>query len=877
MLAAWSSEACPEVAPIPAEAMRHGEEAQRLSAAEDYEGARREICAALAIVERGPKFPWDRPVFARAVADGRAILGEIDLQRGRPDLALASVEDSHRRYAELVPRDSPTFAISLSDLAVVHEKLGRLAESEAELREAIAIGHRIGIGVEERAKFLNNLALTLEAAGRPGEADEALREAMSLDGLPDEIVRLLEQELSYHMYTRGEYAATLVAMTEQYDRVDPGSIDAAHLAGGIAQSYSEMQNPAEAQRWFRRAVEIRRRRQPGSQALALELFNLSEALGDDARDEADALLDEASGLAEAIVPGSRTAVAIRAAKIYRLIERDEPGAAVVLGEQTVATAPDAGRHLLAVHLFTGLGHHDLGRPDLALRAFELARDLGTRISPRLPDLRIVHTALGQLLLELGDLGAAAQSFDRAIEVAESMRPGSADEPGLEAMFGQAQSAYHGRIRVAWQRGTPAEAAIAFRTAESFRARTLAELLSRASRPPTEAAAPVVAELDSVRGELSALYQQEETGPSVLELEQRAERLRLRLRALDPQAADQEYPQPAELAEVQRRLDPAVTMAVYEVTDDEVYLFAVRRDSLTFHRLEADAETIGAAVGEVVTACLDRESKPPLDALRKLGEWLLRPIADRLGALTVGADGVLATLPFEALELDGVVLAERSTVRSIPSATILARFGGRGRTPRRAFAGFAAPETPGQALLPGTRREVREAAAILGDDGSAIDEAVTAASVRRRAPGARYVHFAVHGLIRDEQPLFSGFAMADGGFLPAYELSDLDLSADLVVCSACETAKGEFRAGEGTVGLAYALFTAGARAVLVSRWPLADTLAPKQTGTLYRRLVAGAPAAQAVRDAALEMRRTQPHPREWAAFTLIDLDAGLGHA
>jgi CHAT domain-containing protein len=256
--------------------------------------------------------------------------------------------------------------------------------------------------------------------------------------------------------------------------------------------------------------------------------------------------------------------------------------------------------------------------------------------------------------------------------------------------------------------------------------------------------------------------------------------------------------------------------------------------------------------------------------------LLRPLADHLGALAICASDVLARLPWEALELDGVALIERSLTWSIPSATILARFGAhrRGNRPTRPFAGFAVPEAGGQAALPGAIREVRQAAEILGAGPSAVDENPTVASVRARAPGSRYLHFATHGLIRDDQPLYSGFPLTGNEFLHAYEMGGLDLDADLVVCSACETAKGEARAGEGTVGLAYALFEAGARAVLVSRWPVSDVLAPRQMRSLYRGLAAGRPPAQAVRDAALRARRNHRHPREWASFTLVDLGAAV---
>ncbi|GAA1636658.1 CHAT domain-containing protein [Actinoplanes couchii] len=872
--------------PVPERAMRHGAAARRFLAAEDFGAARREITAALTIVDRGPRWwhsPMKRLLWARAAADGLAILGEIDMARGRPDLALQSFEECLRRYESLSFPESADFSIVLNNLGIAYERLGRLDESETALRRALEIDRRIRRGPEAEAATLSNLALTLETAGRHGEAAEALARAAALTGLSPATTRHLDQERSYHMVTRGEFADALVALREQFDRAGPDSMDAAHIAGGIAQAYAEMQDLKEAARWHRRAVRIRRNRQPDSLALAQDLHNLSLVLSTDGQDaEAGALLDEAMDLAEAIAPGSPTAVGMRGAMLFRLLEGGDPAGAVSLGEQILAEARTEVRHLIGVYLAIGIGCQELDRPDRARTMFEQACAIGERISPLLPDVRWARTALGALLLEQGDADGAADSFDRAIEVAESMRPGSAAEPGLGLMFGTARVAYHGRIQAAWLRNTPEEAAIAFRTAESFRARTLAEMLAGTGAvEPSEAAVEVVGELDEVRRELGGVYREIVVEPArhLLDrrdrLEQRAERLRLRLRALDPRAADQDYPPPCTVAEVQDGLDPSVTLALYTVTDHGIFLFTVRHDDLGLTRLAAGTETIAAAAAEVDAACRDADSAVPDDALRRLGEWLLRPLAGRLGNLAVCADDVLAYLPFEALELDGVVLVERSVVWSIPSATVLTRFGGtpRRHRPRRPFAGFAMPRTPGQDLLPGTVREVYGAAEALGDDRSAIDETATVASVWARAPEARYVHFAMHGLISDDRPLFSGFPLSGDEFLHAYQMADLDLCADLVVGSACETAKGESRAGEGTVGLAYALFAAGARAVLVSRWPVGDSIAPRQMRELYRLLAAGVPVAQAHREAARKLRRRHPHPREWAVFLLIDLAAG----
>jgi CHAT domain-containing protein len=114
-----------------------------------------------------------------------------------------------------------------------------------------------------------------------------------------------------------------------------------------------------------------------------------------------------------------------------------------------------------------------------------------------------------------------------------------------------------------------------------------------------------------------------------------------------------------------------------------------------------------------------------------------------------------------------------------------------------------------------------------------------------------------------------------------EVLGLKLNADWVVLSACNTASGEGAGAEAVSGLGRAFFYAGARALLVSNWPVETTAARLLTTDLFRRQAAN-PAlgrAEALRQAELAMIDGDPtgagprafsyaHPIFWAPFSLV---------
>ena len=84
-------------------------------------------------------------------------------------------------------------------------------------------------------------------------------------------------------------------------------------------------------------------------------------------------------------------------------------------------------------------------------------------------------------------------------------------------------------------------------------------------------------------------------------------------------------------------------------------------------------------------------------------------------------------------------------------------------------------------------------------------------------------------------------------------------------SACDTGRGDIRAGEGVLGLRRAFAVAGAETLVMSLWKVPDAQTQELMIDFYERLRDGRPRADALRDAQLDMKKKHPHPAYWGAF------------
>lgn len=143
---------------------------------------------------------------------------------------------------------------------------------------------------------------------------------------------------------------------------------------------------------------------------------------------------------------------------------------------------------------------------------------------------------------------------------------------------------------------------------------------------------------------------------------------------------------------------------------------------------------------------------------------------------------------------------------------------------------------------------------------------------------RIVHFATHGLLDSRHPELSGLVLSlvnergkpENGFLGLQDIYNMNLAADLVVLSACETGLGKQVDGEGLVGLTRGFMYAGASRVVASLWSVSDEATAKLMGDFYKAMEEeGMRPAAALRAAQIAMwkQRRWHDPYFWAAFQI----------
>ncbi|HEY6806757.1 MAG TPA: tetratricopeptide repeat protein [Pyrinomonadaceae bacterium] len=535
---------------------------------------------------------------------------------------------------------------------------------------------------------------------------------------------------------------------------------------------------------------------------------------------------------------------------------------------------------------------------------------------------------GRSYRALNRLTEAHQAFEEAIAAIETLRTqvaGGAEEQQL--FFEESLDPYQGIVELLVAQNEFG-AALAF--AERAKARVLLDVLRSGRVDVTKAMTAAEQEqersfktqLVSLNTQISRENQSAQSNPTRLnDLKAQLQKARLDyeafqtgLYAAHPELKIQRGEIEALTIEQARALLPDSHSALleYVVTDERAYLFALTVNAagtteLKVYPLAIKQKELEGRV-ERFRQILAGGSPGFRQPASELYDLLLKPAAAQLQgrtSLVIVPDGALWELPFQTLQpRPNRYLIEDSAIAYAPSLMALREMNKlrkRKNDPASSptLLAFGNPVVRKQSIssarpvlmdeklepLPEAERQVNAIRQIYGAAGSKVYIGAEASEEHAKAEAGSYriLHLATHGVLNDSSPMYSYLLLAqlpgdsnEDGLLEAWEIMKLDLKADLVVLSACETARGRVGAGEGMIGLSWALFVAGSPTSILSQWKVDSASTTELMVEFHRQLKAqmanpadSLSAARALREAELKLMRSERyrHPFYWAGFVV----------
>lgn len=350
-----------------------------------------------------------------------------------------------------------------------------------------------------------------------------------------------------------------------------------------------------------------------------------------------------------------------------------------------------------------------------------------------------------------------------------------------------------------------------------------------------------------------------------------------------------------IQQIQNLLDDKTALLSYFIDEENnrIYIFQIskRKFAVTDHLLPQDFDkNITGLRNGIYFSAASAYSK----ASNTLSRLLLPKIPNSITDLVIVPTGRLGIIPFEALttkkikdteSFDAEYLVKSKSIRYEFSAGLLLQKTKQAASKSPSIflcAPVTFPAKDNLNALPGTESEVKTITSLF-DSKNIAAKMFTGLDANEHAikstPLKEYslIHFATHGVVDENSPELSRIFLqssseAEDGNLFAGEIYNLEMNADLVTLSACQTGLGKISKGEGVIGLSRALVYAGAKSIIVSFWSVADESTSELMKTFYQRLLENPSAgyATSLRGAKLALMQNEKYsaPFYWAPFILI---------
>jgi len=351
--------------------------------------------------------------------------------------------------------------------------------------------------------------------------------------------------------------------------------------------------------------------------------------------------------------------------------------------------------------------------------------------------------------------------------------------------------------------------------------------------------------------------------------------------------------------IRRNIQSDQAVIYFSVFENQIFQFIITRSGIKMDIFPDDPSYLAMINDAVATFGYGTTN---LEKLHRIYQTYFEDrLPRRINHLYIIPDGEFFRLPVEILPIEPVrtassygsskYLIEKYSVSYLNTLSDLIKTDSEQPDFTYDLAGFgindfSAAGHPHLPDLPFSPREITQSAEKLDQFPNKtffLNQESTESNFRNIAGNARILHLATHSTVDDENPLFSALylfgskneleddeepAVENNGIVHAYELFDMNLNADLVFLSSCESGTGGYLRGAGILGFSRAFSYAGAKSLSINLWPIRDQTASEISMNFYESLNTGEDKANSLRAAKLSyLNNNNSDPYLWGSFVI----------
>jgi CHAT domain-containing protein len=464
--------------------------------------------------------------------------------------------------------------------------------------------------------------------------------------------------------------------------------------------------------------------------------------------------------------------------------------------------------------------------------------------------------MGNLLRASNKSSEAIPYYEKAIITIEATRASLESEEFRSSYFENSINIYANMIRAQLEQKNLSDA---FNYNERARSRAFLDILGSKvqlgrSGTLTEEERLLQAKISELRARLTGQADDSETAENYSGSEQLRQELDAtqkvyteflaKVRKENKEQASLMNVEPLTLKQVQELLDPGVTLLEYFVSGNNVWLWVVEKDRVQFARSSVAREELVSKVTSLRDTIYQLGEKDKFNALsQELYRLLIEPAVPYIQGkeLLVIPHDVLHYLPFQALlASDGHYLIEKYPIDYLSSASLMQFTKEKRRAGGEKVLALGNPDVGDPKMnLQFAEVEAKEIQSLYPQSTIFLEKDATEEKAKALSPQNDIVHFATHAQLNEDDPLSSAVLLAksdkEDGRLEVREIFGMDLHANLVVLSACETGLGKLSRGDELVGLTRAFIYAGTPSVVASLWSVEDSSTAQLMAGFYKNL------------------------------------------